>query len=116
MATPKLAFIPGPNDVVVEIKLDRDGKISVSLDPFYVHPKNKEQVVWVCTQNHEHKPQPPCFIVDFDPSDKPFDSAHFEGHPSQSGFATVQPHETKLYKYTVRMNGKVLDPKGGVRG
>jgi hypothetical protein len=115
MATPKLAFIPGPNDVVVEIGLDPGGKISVKPDPFWVSLGKKEQIVWVCTLNHEHKAQPPCFIVDFDPSDKPFGSAHFQGHPSPSGLASVPANDNKLYKYTVKVGNQTLDPKGGVK-
>jgi hypothetical protein len=126
MATPKQVIVQGPKDVLVEIGLDPQKNITVKPDPFKVSKKKEQQVVWKCTLNHEHGAGGvPCFTVDFNANEgmldlkqhrsgTPFSNWHFCGHGAASGPAIVTPDETKLYKYTVSMNGNSLDPKGGV--
>jgi len=127
MATPKQAFVAGPQDVLVKIGLNSAGNITVTPDPFYIRKGIDEKVVWLCTENHEHGTEAsPCFTVDFNKNEKilnvnknlpgsPFRDWHFCGHGASSGPAIVAPNEEKLYKYTVSMHGKSVDPEGGVK-
>jgi len=113
-------------DVEVEIGLDKQGNITITPDPFSVSILADEQVVWKCTLNHQHGSQgSPCFTVDFNKNQNilnvnrnlpgsPFSDWHFCGHSASSGPAKVKDNK-KLYKYTVNMNGKSVDPEGGVR-
>jgi hypothetical protein len=132
MATPKLAtIVPSPKDVEVKIGLDTLGNITVSPETFWVSKKNeaKVHVMWVCTVEHEHGAKGiPCFTVDFNKPEKmldhskhrygtPFSNWHFCGHGANSGpvKADIEPDVTKIFKYTVSMDGKSVDPGGGVK-
>jgi hypothetical protein len=103
-------------NVIVKIALSSNG-IHVTPDPFYISIKNNEQVVWECAGHQNHgTPGSPCFTVDFnDAGGSPFSDWHFQNHGASSGPATVHPDDKKLYKYTVSMHGRSIDPSGGVR-
>jgi hypothetical protein len=132
MATPKRARIaPGPKDVVVMIGLDPTGNITVSPETFWVskEKESKVNVMWVCTLEHEHGAEGiPCFTVDFNKNEKmldpklhrhgtPFSNWHFAGHGAPSGRVRrdVEPDSDKVYKYSVSMHGRSIDPGGGVK-
>jgi len=115
MATPSLVKAPLPRGIVaVVIELDANGNIVVEPDPFWVRKSADQEVKWFCSGGHDHKANKPCFTVDFDAKDKPFDEKHFEHHRAHSGCATVEGDKNKKYKYTVKVGDKTLDPTGGV--
>jgi hypothetical protein len=118
MATPQTGQQQAPKEVRVHIGLDANGKITVDPDPFWVYRCELEEVRWVCVQHHAHgDPKThPCFTVDFDkPAGSPFVRSHFQGHGDHSDLPRSGAIENKVYPYTIRINGKPLDPGGGVR-
>jgi hypothetical protein len=105
------------HEVRVHIGLDTNGNIVVDPDPFWIYRHQEEQVRWVCVQRHTHGDENhPCFTVDFDKgTGSPFERSHFQGHGDLSDLPTSGAAHNKEYKYTIRINGKELDPIGGVR-
>lgn len=119
MATPSLVKPPAPRgEVAVVIELDPNGNIVVHPDPFWVHKSEDEEVKWFCSLEHKHgDANNPCFTVDFK-GNSPFEcTTLFKGHHAHSGCArtSVQPDPNKLYKYSVTVGDKTLDPGGGVK-
>ena len=101
--------------VPVEIDVDLNTRtIKVSPDPFRVSKREKEEVIWICKQQHKHDHNK-CFLVHFGEHGSPFAGSTFVNHEARSGHAVVQPDFNKLYKYTVWVPGcEPLDPQGGV--
>ncbi len=118
MATPSLVTESVPRGrVAVVIELDPRGEIIVRPDPFWIHLSEDEEVEWFCSIPHDHNvPNKPCFTVEFK-GNSPFHMYRFEGHRSRSGCAlnSVQPHPKKLYKYTVTVGDKTVEPAGGIK-
>ena len=99
-----------PKDPVVPVTIavDSQGEISVSPDPFVPH-KHQDQVVrWSCTPKKH-------FTVEFE-KDSPFYESQFSSDHPCSGIArrSLVTDKRRIYKYTVRVGNKVLDPGGGV--
>jgi hypothetical protein len=103
-------------DVVVEVGLNERGEIELSTDYFSVSKSGNEEVRWVCIQNHDHTKYCPCFSVEFENNDSPFYEFQFSSDAPVSGLVrrSVLPSD-RVYKYTVRIGDKSLDPGGGVR-
>ena len=104
-------------EVLVKIGLDSNGNIEAVPDYFQVSKRRNEEVRWVCTQDHEHSKDGPCFTVDFEKNGSPFYESQFSSEAPVSGLAkrNVMPGP-KIYNYTVRIAGKDdLDPGGGVK-
>ena len=103
-------------EVLVKIGLDSNGNIEAVPDYFQVSKRRNEEVRWVCTQDHEHSKDGPCFTVDFEKNGSPFYESQFSSDAPVSGLAkrSVLPGP-KIYNYTVRVGDKSLDPGGGVR-
>jgi hypothetical protein len=114
MATPALG--QSSREVVVSIGLDKDGNIRALPEYFMVSKGRNEEVRWVCASDHDHKQDGPCFTVDFEENGSPFYESQFSSDAPVSGLARrdVLPGP-KVYKYTVRVGDKTLDPGGGVR-
>ena len=107
-----------PREVVVKVSLNENGDVKVDTDYFVVSKSANQEVVWVCAQQHDHamdKDQP-CFSVEFDDNDSPFYEFQFNSDVPVSGLVRrdVLP-SPKIYKYTVRVGDKSLDPGGGVQ-
>ncbi|HEY4682040.1 MAG TPA: hypothetical protein VIH17_02180 [Candidatus Acidoferrales bacterium] len=109
MATPSLAL--GIKPEIVRISLDAKGDIRCEPDIFRVSKGKKPNVcvVWVCDQP---------FSVDFGSKENsPFYESHFTESETCSGLVrrdVPASGEEKVYKYTVRVGGKKLDPGGKV--
>ena len=118
MATPSLITQSVPRGrVAVVVELDPKGEIVVRPDPFWIHLSEDEEVQWFCSIPHNHDvPNKPCFTVEFK-GNSPFHTSRFEGHRAHSGCAlnSVQPHPKRLYKYSVTVSSKTIDPAGGVK-
>ena len=104
--------------VKVTIFADRKTKkITVDPDKFLVSKGKKEEVQWLCTQEHKHQSDM-CFTVHFGKANgSPFTKDTFKNHQVSSGLVheKVEPSDTQFYEYTVTVPGVgVLDPKGGV--
>jgi hypothetical protein len=113
MATPALG--PSSREVIVKIGLAGD-EIALDKDYFEVSKSLNEEVKWVCAQDHKHGECGPCFTVDFEKNGSPFYESQFSSDAPFSGLArrSVLPGP-KIYKYTVRVGNKTLDPGGGVK-
>jgi hypothetical protein len=113
MATP--ARGPSSREVIVTIGLKAD-KITVDEDYFKVSKSLNEEVKWVCAQDHKHGEDGPCFTVDFEKNGSPFYESQFSSDAPFSGLARRNVLAgPKIYKYTVRVGKKTLDPGGGVK-
>jgi hypothetical protein len=114
MATSALA--PGNRDVVVHIGLNDKGEIEAVPEYFQVSKNGNEEVRWVCAQRHEHPQDRPCFTVEFEKNGSPFYESQFSSDAPVSGLVRRSVLAgPKIYNYTVRVDGKSLDPGGGVR-
>lgn len=115
MATP-ITSKPTPGLIRVEINVDPKNKtVTVSLDPFEVSKKQKDQVQWICGQNHQHDYQKGCFWIHFD-QDCPFDKKEARFHEELSGPPNDSSVIDQKYKYTVEVHDyPPLDPLGVVR-
>jgi hypothetical protein len=92
--------------------------IKVDVDPFWVSKGKFHQVQWVSQFKGGLQPPPP-FTIEFDSqTGTPFYERQFSDVLSFSGLVRreVQPDESKIYKYTIRIDNTELDPGGGVRG
>jgi hypothetical protein len=115
MATP--SFGARGREVIVKVGLDSCDNIEVVPAYFLISKSRNEEVKWVCTQEHEHSTDGPCFTVDFEKNGSPFYESQFSSDAPFSGAArrSVLPGP-KIYEYTVRIKGKKdLDPGGGVQ-
>jgi hypothetical protein len=119
MATPRTA--PDgwdPREVVVKVSLDVNGDVQVDQEYFFVSKSRNQEVHWVCAQQHDHAKDndQPCFSVEFNDNDSPFYEFQFNSDVPVSGLVRrdVLP-SPKIYKYTVRIGNKSLDPGGGVQ-
>ena len=94
-------------EVVITVK---HGQIQVKPDPFIIHKHRDEVVKWRCNNNGGE------FMVEFG-GDSPFYESQFTKDFPCSGLVRreVAPDDYRLYKYTVRVGNKILDPGGGVR-
>src|SRR5713226_8283226 len=112
MATP--APRPLGREVFVHIVVDNAGAITVDPDTFWVSKEKNEEVVWHCTSTDPRDPRPH-FKVDFDKNGTPFHDSDFGKDSPCSGLVRRDVnHGPKIYKYTVRVGDKSLDPGGGV--
>jgi hypothetical protein len=113
MATPTPS--PSSREVNVTIEVDRNGTITVSPETFWVSEGKHEQVVWRCNSADPNNPHPH-FTVDFEANGTPFYESQFSSLYHCSGLKkrTVL-HGPKIYKYTIRIGDKTLDPGGGVQ-
>jgi len=97
------------NGQTVEVKISlTNGNIAVAPDPFWLHKLQDQCILWKCDQD---------FSVEFDPHDCPFYEYQFSQDYPCSGIVrrSVVTDDHKIYKYTVRVGGVVLDPGGGVK-
>jgi hypothetical protein len=117
MATPEMTKLPRTSGepVIVVICPDPTTKqIRVFPETFWISKSKKEEVLWICKQDHNHGPKS-CFSVHFE-EESPFENRKFHDDWAMSGGPVVTPHPTKLYKYTVFVDGyPPLDPRGGVK-
>ena len=97
-------------EVTVEIRFDGEIHVDAPNDPFWVSKKDNEEVRWIL-KGGDGK-----FLVDFG-HDSPFYESQFSQDSPVSGLVRrdVLPNSGRLYKYTVWVGGKKLDPGGGVR-
>jgi len=99
-----------PKDPVlpVSITIDKGGEIRVSPDPFLLHKLRDQVVTWECTPKRH-------FTVEFE-KDSPFYESQFSSDQPCSGLArrSLVTDRERIYKYTVRIGDKVLDPGGAV--
>lgn len=116
MATPSKTPQPELGYVPVKINTDpKTKKITVSPDPFEVSKGNKEQVQWICGQNHDHNNPKGCFWIHFD-KESPFDKKEFRKHMELSSPPNDASVIEKKYKYSVDIDGyPTLDPIGVVK-
>ncbi len=119
MATPATAMAKqtaATKLVPIEIGVDAIArKVTVNPGTFWVSKGEKEEVQWVCRQQHKHEHNK-CFLVHFGEHGSPFAGSAFVDHEVRSGHAVVQPDLNKLYKYTVWVPGfDPADPDGGVK-
>jgi len=107
---------PDTREVVVKVGLNGMGDVEVSEKYFYVSKSKNEEVRWVCAQEHDCSENHPCFSVEFENNDSPFYEYQFSSDAPVSGLVrrSVLP-SSQIYKYTVRIGDKSLDPGGGVR-
>jgi hypothetical protein len=105
-----MAASPGCRDVPVTIRIEKDGAITVSPDPFFVSKGKNQEVAWICSDRKAY------FTVDFDKNGSPFYEQQFSSSQPCSGLVrrAVLPDPHKTYSYTVRVRGKTLDPDGGI--
>lgn len=96
-------------EVLVHISV-KNGKIHVKPDPFYVRKNADEEVKWICTEGNGE------FLVEFG-ADGPFYESQFNKDAAVSGLArrAVLPDRHRVYKYTVWVGNKMLDPGGVVQ-
>lgn len=95
----------------VEVHISiRDGKIHVTPDPFHVHKHLDQEVKWICSEGDGE------FLVEFG-TDNPFYEIQFSKDAPVSGLPrrSVLADKHRVYKYTVRVGDKVLDPGGVIK-
>lgn len=102
MRNPKDPVVP------VTVTVDKHGEISVSPDPFILHKHSDQVVRWTCTPKK-------FFSVEFE-NGSPFYEAQFSSDHPCSGIArrNLITDRGRIYKYSVRVGNKTLDPGGGV--
>jgi hypothetical protein len=116
MSASGTALLPDCREVVVKVGLNGKGDVEVSLDYFSVSKIGNQEVRWECAQNHDHTKCSPCFSVEFENNDSPFYEFQFSSDAPVSGLVRRSVlASSKVYKYTVRVGDKSLDPGGGVR-
>jgi hypothetical protein len=115
MATHVMRHLPEtnpPREKKVEISIQND-EILVTFNgvpkPFWLSKCADEEVRWVSVDNLD-------FLVDFE-DDSPFYESQFNQDSPVSGLVRrdILPNEQRLYKYTVWVGNKRLDPGGGVK-
>lgn len=93
-----------PNVVAVPRRITVDigpgGIPTIDQDPVIVNRDNYEEVEWVGPDGQEYYV---CFVAE-----SPFEQRHFHSRNRRSGLA--RDGATGRYKYTVEVNGKILDP------
>jgi hypothetical protein len=91
---------------IVRVSVNEDGYPRVEPDFIEIDRRLDEKVVWRADEGVN-------FTICFG-DETPFESFHF--HPSMSSSGSVRKGATGgEYKYCVEVNGKVIDPKVGVR-
>lgn len=103
---------PKPREVQVYIIVNGlTGDISVFPDEFRVSKKNLQEVRWVCLPEKD-------FSVDFKPSTgSPFYETHFDQDNPCSGLPDRKVQavgDQKVYKYSVTVGNRTIDPQGVV--
>ena len=96
--------------VEVTIAVDKKGEIiSVSPDPFIVRKLKDQMVRWICSKPKQK------FSIEFE-NGSPFHDSQFSKDYPCSGLVRrgVVTDRKRIYKYSVRVGNKVLDPGGGV--
>jgi hypothetical protein len=96
--------------VTVTISLDSAGNLRVAPDPFILHKHQDEVVKW---QLDPGLPSASTFIVEFK-DESPFHESQFSKDHPVSGLArrSLVTDKTKVYKYSVGLDGKFVDPGG----
>ncbi len=84
----------------INIGIGPGGVPTVDQDPVTVDRLNYEEVEWVGANGQGFYV---CFV-----DESPFEQRHFHSSNSRSGQATAGA--TGRYKYSVEINGKILDP------
>lgn len=88
----------------IKITVDSEGKPKVAKEHEIVDlsTKGNEEVLWVSSSR---------FRIDFE-SGSPFYEDQFDSEHARSGLIRrdVLPSETRIYKYTIDVKGKKLDP------
>jgi hypothetical protein len=84
------------------------GKIQVDPDTFFISKENQEEVIWQASDSRVS------FTVEFDKGNSPFHEFQFSNDLSASGLVRrdVLPDQERRYKYTVTVQGMMLDPTG----
>lgn len=95
-----------PRARTVVVTIDPKFEYKVDPNPFHISKAFGDQVRWVLRDSKAS------FQIDFEES--PFETAHFDNHVNCSGplCGKVQGDQKHVYTYTVRVNGKILDPGG----
>lgn len=91
---------------MVTVTIDPTFEYKFDPNPFHISKDFGDQVRWATRDPNAS------FEVDFE--DSPFERAHFDNSHNCSGplRKEVQGDKTHVYKYTVKVNGKTLDPGG----
>ena len=91
---------------IVKVSINEDGYPRVEPDHIEINRLQDERVVWRAEEGVN-------FTICFG-DETPFESLHF--HPCLPKSGTVRQGATGgEYKYSVEVNGKVIDPKVGVK-
>lgn len=93
-----------------EIRVEVEG----AQEPFWVKKHANQEVRWVLKTAEGQFPVD--FLVDFG-NDSPFYESQFSQDSPVSGLVrrNILPNQARLYKYTVWVGDKKLDPGGGVK-
>jgi len=88
----------------VVITLDKNGQpqVDAESETIVLNRQKNEEVLWISTES---------FRIDFN-GDSPFDEDQFDHTHGNSGLIrrSVISSKDKIYKYTIDINGKILDP------
>jgi hypothetical protein len=79
----------------------QNGMPTVDQDPIEIWSTNSESIQWIASPSNLQ------FTVCF-PTESPFSDRHFHDHRPDSG--PISPGATGRYKYTIEVNGRLLDP------
>jgi|SRR5882762_6330783 len=97
----------GGSQKIVVVSVGSNGYPSVSPDFILIDRTLGETVLWQARPGVN-------FTVSFDGNNSPFQNSHFSNGSPASGAIRTGALGTD-YKYSVEVNGKVIDPKVGVR-
>jgi hypothetical protein len=103
-ATPQPSASPIP--VAVNITYVPGAPPRVDADPIVIDRTqggNNVEIVWLCSQT---------FYICF-PNDSPFQQRHYGSLDNHSG--PILPGASGTYKYTVEIDGQILDPQVIIR-
>lgn len=114
MATSNVEVMPGPSagmdrDVIVHIRVEGD-TIRVEPEIFHLRKELDQEVRWVRTDGDGE------FLIEFG-QDSPFYEFQFSRYAPVSGLVRrpILADANRVYKYSVRIGNKVLDPGGIIR-
>jgi hypothetical protein len=113
MATSKVEVMPMQHaenrQVIVHIRVEGD-TIQVDPEVFQIRKQSDQEVKWVRTDGDGD------FLIEFG-QDSPFYEFQFSKDAPVSGLArrTILADENRVYKYSIRVGNKVLDPGGIIR-
>jgi len=91
----------GPKRVTVKIRHNPGNAPSVDLDSVEIWGPQGDEVEWTCDAADKE------FHVRFE-GNSPFEQNHYHSKNNRSG--KVKPNASGRYKYTVDIDGKILDP------